>query len=122
MTSPFTGPAASASASPDVLVHWLADLLSSEARLTEWQQLADGQRAAWLHDEGYDATELNGSLAAFSAAVDVEPALADAVNGGHFQFLRKGYFCTDTDSKPGHLVFNRTVTLKDTWAKEQKKS
>jgi glutaminyl-tRNA synthetase len=51
-----------------------------------------------------------------------EPALADAVNGGHFQFLRKGYFCTDTDSKPGHLVFNRTVTLKDTWAKEQKKS
>lgn len=51
-----------------------------------------------------------------------EPALADAVNGGHFQFLRKGYFCTDTDSKPGHLVFNRTVTLKDAWAKEQKKS
>ncbi|HPI11944.1 MAG TPA: glutamine--tRNA ligase/YqeY domain fusion protein [Catalimonadaceae bacterium] len=51
-----------------------------------------------------------------------EPALADAVNGGHFQFLRKGYFCTDSDSKPGHLVFNRTVTLKDTWAKEQKKS
>ena len=84
MTSPFTGPAASAS--PDVIVHWLADLLSSEERLTEWQQLADGQRAAWLHDEGYDATELNGSLAAFSAAVDVDPALADAVQ----RFLRHG--------------------------------
>jgi glutaminyl-tRNA synthetase len=50
-----------------------------------------------------------------------EPALAEAVHGDHFQFLRKGYFCTDPDSKPGHLVFNRTVTLKDTWAKEQNK-
>jgi glutaminyl-tRNA synthetase len=51
-----------------------------------------------------------------------EPALSNAISGDHFQFLRKGYFCVDKDSKPGHLVINRTVTLKDTWAKEQKKS
>jgi len=38
-----------------------------------------------------------------------------------FQFLRKGYFYRDIDSTPDNLVFNRTVTLKDTWAKEQKK-
>jgi glutaminyl-tRNA synthetase len=50
-----------------------------------------------------------------------EPALSNAISGDHFQFLRKGYFCVDKDSKPGHLVINRTVTLKDTWAKEQKK-
>ena len=51
-----------------------------------------------------------------------EPALATAIAGDHFQFLRKGYFCVDRDSKPGNLVINRTVTLKDTWAKEQKKN
>ena len=47
----------------------------------------------------------------------VEPSLASAQPGKHFQFLRNGYFCVDTDSKTGSLIFNRTVTLKDTWAK-----
>jgi glutaminyl-tRNA synthetase len=51
----------------------------------------------------------------------VEPSLAQATVGEAMQFIRKGYYCLDRDSKPGHLVFNRTVTLKDTWAKEQKK-
>ncbi len=50
----------------------------------------------------------------------VEPALATAVPGNRFQFERTGYFNTDLDSKPGHLVFNRTVTLRDTWAKIEK--
>lgn len=50
-----------------------------------------------------------------------EPAVASAKVGDKFQFLRKGYFCVDKDSKPGSLIFNRTVTLKDTWAKEEKK-
>ncbi len=49
----------------------------------------------------------------------VEPALADAVAGASVQFERLGYFCVDPDSAPGALVFNRTVTLKDTWAKVQ---
>ncbi|MBS1732293.1 MAG: glutamine--tRNA ligase, partial [Bacteroidetes bacterium] len=50
-----------------------------------------------------------------------EPSLADAKMSDRFQFLRKGYYCLDKDSKPGMLVFNRTVTLKDAWAKEVKK-
>ncbi len=50
----------------------------------------------------------------------VEPALAAAVPGDRFQFERTGYFNTDLDSTPGHLVFNRTVTLRDTWAKIEK--
>ena len=49
----------------------------------------------------------------------VEPSLADAVPGETVQFERLGYFCADTDSRPGALVFNRTLTLKDTWAKVQ---
>jgi len=51
----------------------------------------------------------------------LEPSLAGAIPGMHYQFERKGYFCVDVDSKPEKLVFNRTVTLRDTWAKIQKK-
>ncbi len=50
----------------------------------------------------------------------VEPALAQANIQDCFQFERLGYFCVDNDSKPGALVFNRTVTLRDTWAKIEK--
>jgi glutaminyl-tRNA synthetase len=51
----------------------------------------------------------------------VEPSLADAPAGSRFQFERLGYFCADPDSAPGRPVFNRTVTLKDTWARVQKR-
>lgn len=47
----------------------------------------------------------------------IEPSLAGAAVGDKFQFERVGYFCVDPDSKPGRMVFNRTVGLKDTWAK-----
>ena len=49
-----------------------------------------------------------------------EPGLASAAVSFHFQFERLGYFCVDPDSKPGALVFNRTVSLRDTWARIQK--
>ncbi|MCB0699146.1 MAG: glutamine--tRNA ligase/YqeY domain fusion protein, partial [Chitinophagaceae bacterium] len=51
----------------------------------------------------------------------IEPALVDASLEERYQFLRLGYFCLDKDSSPEKLIFNRTVTLKDSWAKEQKK-
>jgi glutaminyl-tRNA synthetase len=51
----------------------------------------------------------------------IEPSLADVQPGDRMQFERLGYFCVDPDSKPGRPVFNRTVTLKDTWAREQAK-
>jgi glutaminyl-tRNA synthetase len=47
----------------------------------------------------------------------VEPALADARRGEAVQFERQGYFCADLDSAPNRLVFNRTVGLRDSWAK-----
>jgi glutaminyl-tRNA synthetase len=47
----------------------------------------------------------------------VEPSVADARPGTRYQFERLGYFCVDPDSAPGSLVFTRTVTLKDTWAR-----
>ena len=48
----------------------------------------------------------------------LEESLADAKPLDHFQFLKNGYFCVDKHSSPGHLIFNRTVTLKDNWAKK----
>ena len=52
----------------------------------------------------------------------LEPSLSQAAAGDRYQFERLGYFCADTkESKPNHLVFNRTVTLRDTWARLSKK-
>jgi glutaminyl-tRNA synthetase len=50
----------------------------------------------------------------------VEPSLACAASGSRFQFERIGYFCVDPDTTDGRLVFNRTVSLRDTWARIQK--
>jgi glutaminyl-tRNA synthetase len=51
----------------------------------------------------------------------VEPVLRDAVPGTRYQFERLGYFCVDPDTKPGRPAFNRTVALRDTWAKVEKR-
>ena len=51
----------------------------------------------------------------------LEPDLAEAKPGDQFQFMRQGYFVVDPDSTPEKMVFNRTVTLRDTWKKVQKK-
>ena len=51
----------------------------------------------------------------------LEPNLSDTKPGDHYQFFRLSYFCTDRDSAPGKLIFNRTVGLKDSWSKEMKK-
>ncbi|MGL5635695.1 MAG: glutamine--tRNA ligase, partial [Bacteroidales bacterium] len=52
----------------------------------------------------------------------VEPFLADAKPMDRFQFTRLGYFCVDKDAKDGALIFNRTVSLKDSWSKEKAKN
>ncbi len=71
---------------------------------------------------GKDFTDLiNPNSLQVLTGCKLEPSLANAQVGERFQFERQGYFCVDPDSTPGHLVFNRTVTLKDTWAKIQQK-
>jgi glutaminyl-tRNA synthetase len=52
----------------------------------------------------------------------LEPSLAVAQPGQRVQFERLGYFCVDTESRPGALVFNRTVSLRDTWARISQKA
>lgn len=66
-------------ASSDLIITWLADLLSDEQRLGEWQQLPQLQRSAWLSDEGYCAIELEASLACWLESGEFDPSLRRAV-------------------------------------------
>jgi glutaminyl-tRNA synthetase len=73
--------------------------------------------------EGQDFTSvLNPNSLVVLAGAKVEPSVAADPVGTRYQFERTGYFISDEDSRPGALVFNRTVTLRDSWAKEAAKS
>ena len=73
-------------------------------------------------DEHHDFTYyINPDSLTVLPEVKAEPSLAGAQVGDRFQFMRKGYFAVDPDSEEGKLVFNRTVTLRDSWAKKKKK-
>jgi glutaminyl-tRNA synthetase len=72
-------------------------------------------------EEGDFKSYLNEHSKSVLETVYIEPALANASIGEHFQFLRLGYFCVDTKSTKEQIIFNKTVGLKDSWAKEQKK-
>jgi glutaminyl-tRNA synthetase len=69
--------------------------------------------------EGHDFKENLNPSSLRSITAYAEPAVKDALPGDKFQFERIGYFCVDIDSKPEKLIFNRTVALKDNWAKSQ---
>ena len=104
---------------PKATLHWLsaADALPAEVRLYEHlfsrpDPGADDDLLADLNPTS--ETVLSGAL--------VESSMADAPAGTTVQFERLGYFCVDTDSAAGRLVFNRALTLKDTWAKIQARS
>ena len=74
-------------------------------------------------EEGADFTaNLNPNSLQVLTGCKVEPGLRDAVPGTRYQFERMGYFCVDRDSEAGAPVFNRTITLKDTWARIEQKS
>ena len=74
-------------------------------------------------EDGQDVlSNLNPNSLEIVTGAALEPSLADANVGVPYQFERVGYFCLDPDSKDGKLVFNRTLPLKDSWAKIEKKS
>jgi glutaminyl-tRNA synthetase len=102
-------------------IHWVSaeDSLPAEVRL--YDHLFKAQFPDDLA-EGQDwRTTLNPNSLEVISDARVEPSLAQAAPGEKYQFERLGYFAVDKDSSPRKLVFNRTVTLKDTWAKEEKK-
>jgi len=74
-------------------------------------------------EEGQDVlSNLNPDSLKVLTGAKLEPSLTGAQAGERFQFERVGYFCVDPDSAPGKLVFNRTLPLKDAWAKIEKKA
>jgi glutaminyl-tRNA synthetase len=74
-------------------------------------------------EEGQDVLDnLNPNSLEILTGAKLEPSLANAKLEDRFQFERVGYFCLDPDTTPGHLVFNRTLALKDSWAKIEKKA
>ncbi len=99
-------------------LHWVSAKNAIPVTLNEYDRLFNVEDLATADGDFKDYINSN-SLKTLTAYA--EPALANDALDARFQFLRKGYFYQDTQSKPGQLVFNRTVTLKDTWAKEQKK-
>jgi glutaminyl-tRNA synthetase len=100
-------------------IHWLsaAHAVSAEVRLYDRLFLSE-----YPGDAGDPLADLNPESLERMTGAFVEPALADASAGARYQFERNGYFCVDPDSRPAAPVFNRTVTLKDTWAKIEKRS
>ncbi len=100
-------------------IHWVSIPHAIQAEVRLFDRLLIVEDAGELGD---DFTKfINPESLEVITRVFVEPSLKEAKVEKAVQFIRKGYFCLDKDSKPDHLVFNRTVSLKDTWAKEQKK-
>lgn len=97
-------------------IHWVsaARALHAEARLYDNLFTRPDPETA---EAGRDFTANLNPQSLETVECLVEPCLAGAAPGDRFQFERMGYFCVDLDSRPGRLVFNRTVTLRDTWAK-----
>jgi len=101
-------------------IHWVsaAAALDAEARLYDH---LFAKAAPDDVPEGQDyRVNLNPASLERLTGCKVEPSLAGATPGSRYQFERQGYFCVDTDSTTGRLVFNRTVALRDSWAKIEK--
>jgi glutaminyl-tRNA synthetase len=98
-------------------IHWVSAAQAVKAEVRLYDSLFLDAKP----DEDPDwKTRINPNSLHVVANAYVEPSLADAKAGDRYQFERTGYFCADLDSKPGKLVFNRTVTLRDTWGKIEK--
>jgi glutaminyl-tRNA synthetase len=100
-------------------IHWLSASQAKTAEIRLYDRLFRVEDPAGA--EGNFTDQLNPDSLQTIPRAFIEPSLGGAGPGEAFQFLRKGYFCVDKDATPDKQVFNRTVTLRDTWAKEKGK-
>ncbi len=101
------------------VIHWLSAEHAKTAEVRLYDRLFQVEDPA--AEDDFKKSINPDSLRILTHAL-VEPALVDVPAGSQFQFTRLGYFCADPDAQAGNPVFNRTVTLKDTWAKAQDKT
>lgn len=100
-------------------LHWVSAAHAVPVQLRLYDRLFKVEDPS--NEEGDFKEYLNPDSLTVVENVYAEPSLKEAKANEHYQFLRKGYFILDEDSTADKLIFNRTVTLKDTWAKEVKK-
>ena len=101
-------------------IHWVSASDSVEAEVRLYDRLFLDENPSEAAKDKELAELLNPESLLVVQHARIEPFLAGAKLGEYYQFQRVGYFCVDPDSRPGHLVFNRTVSLKDTWKKVNK--
>jgi glutaminyl-tRNA synthetase len=99
-------------------IHWVSAAHAVDAEVRIYENLFTVEDPNQTEDF---TANLNLNSLEVVTHCKLEPLLASAAIGGRYQFERLGYFCVDPDSAPGKPVFNRTVALKDTWAKIEKK-
>jgi glutaminyl-tRNA synthetase len=103
-------------------IHWVSASHAFEAQVRLYDRLFTAEDPNKESDGKTYLDHLNAESLEVIANAKLEPGLAKAEPGERFQFERLGYFCADAaDSQPGKPVFNRTATLRDAWAKRQKK-
>jgi glutaminyl-tRNA synthetase len=103
-------------------IHWVSANHAIDAEVRLYENLFTKEDPNDV-PEGQDFTaNLNPNSLEVLTGCKLEPSLSGAAAGNRYQFERLGYFAVDPDSTPGKLVFNRTVALRDTWAKIEKKS
>jgi glutaminyl-tRNA synthetase len=102
-------------------IHWVSAAHAVDAEVRIYENLFSKENPSEV-ELGKDVLDnLNPNSLEIIADAKVEPSLASAAAGSRYQFERLGYFCADPDSVPGKPVFNRTVALKDAWARVEKK-
>jgi len=103
-------------------LHWVSASHAVKAEVRLYEYLFREKEPEFGDDSESFARALNPESLSVRTGCMVESSMKEAKPGARFQFLRHGYFCIDTrDSTPEQLVFNRTITLKDTWGKLQGK-
>jgi glutaminyl-tRNA synthetase len=102
-------------------IHWVSAAHAVDAEVRIYENLFLKEDPSDV-EQGQDVLDnLNPNSLEIIADAKLEPSLGTATVGTRYQFERLGYFCVDPDSKPGKPVFNRTVALKDAWARVEKK-
>jgi glutaminyl-tRNA synthetase len=119
-------PATSSGNAPDgrkvkATIHWVSAQHAINAEVRLYESLFSKEDPNDVPESQEFTANLNPNSLETLTAAKLEPSLASAKPGDRYQFERLGYFCADPDSTPEKLVFNRTVQLRDTWAKIEKR-
>jgi len=103
-------------------IHWLSAEHAIDGEVRLYDNLFTKEDPNEVAEGGDFTDNLNPNSLEVVTSAKLEPSLKGAAPGSRYQFERLGYFCVDLDSTPEKPVFNRTVALRDTWAKIEKKS